>query len=236
LVKQAADNGGRSNIDFADGSRWRSARYRTGDIGLTPPGCGVSLRWANRTPYVTVHLLIPEAIMREAAEDLEVQFEPRQFKHHVYHDSLLRHAIMSVERAAEQGAGESYAEAAAVFLAGHLFSGQAQAGPTSRDGRYLSRIDDYLASNLSSDLVLGDLSSALGISRFRLTRLCKDHWSETPFKRLTEKRMQHGRKLLHESSLGTMEIAMECGYGNPLHFAVAFRRSTGMSPRDYRSR
>lgn len=236
LVKRAADNGGRPNVEISDGAGWRAARYRDGDLALTPPGRGVAVRWANRTPHQTVQVLIPERIMAEVAEDFGLRFEARQFDRALFHDPLLSEIVLSLERAAEFGAGETYAEAAAIFVAAHLLSSRAQMPRTSVRSRDLALIESYMASHLGSDLSLADLASITGISRFRLIRLCKDHWGQTPIQRLTQMRMEHARRLLQETSLSVIEVALECGYGNPSHFAVAFRRFTGMSPREYRTR
>jgi AraC family transcriptional regulator len=236
LVKQAADNGGRPNVEVSDGSGWRSAHYRNGDLALTPPGRGVAVRWANRTPHRTVQVLIPERIMAEVAQDLGFAFEAGRFDRALFHDPLLSNIILSLERAAEQGAGETYAEAAAIFLAAHLLCAEGQTPSIDAHSHDLAIIDDYMVSHLGSDLSLAELAATTGISRFRLIRLCKSHWGETPIQRLARMRMEHGRKLLQETSLSIIEIALECGYGNPSHFAVAFRRFTGMSPREYRRR
>jgi AraC family transcriptional regulator len=115
-------------------------------------------------------------------------------------------------------------------------SGIAKKTPARSCDRDLTRVETFLAEHLSSNVSLADISFATGISRFRLARLCKDHWGLTPFQRMTQMRMELGRKLLQDTSLSVIEVALECGYGNPSHFATAFKRSTGMSPREYRSR
>jgi AraC-like DNA-binding protein len=47
--------------------------------------------------------------------------------------------------------------------------------------------------------------------------------------------MERARELLRHTDLSIINISLECGYGNPAHFATAFRRSVGMSPSDYRA-
>jgi AraC-like DNA-binding protein len=41
--------------------------------------------------------------------------------------------------------------------------------------------------------------------------------------------------LLNDEALTITEIAYELGYANVAHFSRAFRRITGMSPRNYRN-
>jgi len=82
---------------------------------------------------------------------------------------------------------------------------------------------------------LGDLASIAGCSTFQLIRFTKSHWGETPFRRLTRLRMERARELLRHTDVSIINISLECGYGNPAHFATAFRRSVGMSPSRYRA-
>lgn len=47
-------------------------------------------------------------------------------------------------------------------------------------------------------------------------------------------RLDHARALLEEEDLSITQIAGELGYSAPTHFALAFYRQTGLSPRRYR--
>ena len=47
-------------------------------------------------------------------------------------------------------------------------------------------------------------------------------------------RMSRARQLLDSTTLGIAEVAREVGYDDPLYFSRQFRRTHGMSPRDYR--
>jgi AraC family transcriptional regulator len=46
--------------------------------------------------------------------------------------------------------------------------------------------------------------------------------------------MNEARRLLRETKMGIVDVALEVGYANPSHFARLFRRETGLSPSDYR--
>lgn len=46
--------------------------------------------------------------------------------------------------------------------------------------------------------------------------------------------MSEARRLLRETKMGVVDVALEVGYANPSHFACLFRRETGLSPSDYR--
>jgi len=51
---------------------------------------------------------------------------------------------------------------------------------------------------------------------------------------LSARQLEHARELLLRTSRGTADIAVDAGFGTARSFYRAFRRSTGMSPTEYR--
>jgi AraC family transcriptional regulator len=47
--------------------------------------------------------------------------------------------------------------------------------------------------------------------------------------------MERAKDLLATDEEPITEIAFRCGYDNSAHFAAAFRRCAGLSPREYRN-
>jgi AraC family transcriptional regulator len=43
------------------GANWRTASYRAGHLGMTPPRATSTLRFRGRTTHETLHLHVPEA-------------------------------------------------------------------------------------------------------------------------------------------------------------------------------
>ena len=71
-------------------------------------------------------------------------------------------------------------------------------------------------------------------SRFHLLRLYKKLYGQTPLQRLTFLRMEEAKSLLKGRNETISTVAARCGYENPSHFATAFRRVVGVTPRSYR--
>jgi AraC family transcriptional regulator len=46
--------------------------------------------------------------------------------------------------------------------------------------------------------------------------------------------MEEARRLLRETKMNVVDVALEVGYADPSHFAQLFRRETGLSPSEYR--
>ncbi len=105
-----------------------------------------------------------------------------------------------------------------------------------RDDRVLDQIDDFMRANLASPLSLAQIAQVVERSTFQIIRLTKRGWGETPFAHLTRLRMEHANRLLLQDGASTWATALQCGYSNPTHFALAFRRHTGMSPSMYRTK
>jgi AraC-like DNA-binding protein len=53
---------------------------------------------------------------------------------------------------------------------------------------------------------------------------------------LNDTRIEHAKRLLLESDLPILEICYECGYNTPSQFIRMFKRSTEVSPSEYRKR
>jgi AraC-like DNA-binding protein len=103
-----------------------------------------------------------------------------------------------------------------------------------REDARVQRVDECLRASLGTQLSLQALAREAGLSQFHLLRLFKQVYGETPFKRLTRLRMEHAQRRLLSGNESVTEIAFACGYENPAHFATAFRRAFGVSPRVFR--
>ncbi|MBC7990821.1 MAG: helix-turn-helix transcriptional regulator [Luteimonas sp.] len=231
--------GGSCNFESFANGRWQSATYRPGHLGIKAPGEAAKLRWRGAECHSTLQLHLPGATIEEARNEL---YDGRSRRVSLpsklaQHDPVLSEAMLALERAARSGAPELYAETAAHFLAVHLLVHHAQVfEPPS--GRYhedvLRQVDAYMRSSLSVSMSLAQLAEIAGLSRFQLLRAAHLIWGETPLRRLTRLRMELAQRLLRRGNLSVIEIALECGYGNPAHFATAFKRHVGVTPSEYR--
>lgn len=76
---------------------------------------------------------------------------------------------------------------------------------------------------------------SLGYHPDYFRRLFKHHVTVSPLRYLNGMRMERAKDLLRlESSLSVGEIALRCGFRDPLYFSTAFRNETGVSPMEYR--
>lgn len=228
---------GSCQIEARRDGAWHGATYWPGRIGLVPPGEAARLRWHGTEHHHTLQLHLSGAMIESVSEEL---FGPKRNVGPLRHLSLIDPAVattmLGLEQAARASAPDMHAETAAHFLASHLLLRWTwfDVRPRAASGRpVLERVEDYMRAHLSRPVTLGELADVAGLSRFQLLRLTKRAWGETPQRRLTRLRMEEAQRLLLSKRLTIIEIAIASGYGNPGHFAAAFRRCTGLTPSQF---
>jgi AraC-like DNA-binding protein len=82
---------------------------------------------------------------------------------------------------------------------------------------------------------VAELAREAGVSRAALARRFTDLVGEPPMTFLTNWRLTLAADLLCEPSETVTSVAAKVGYQSPYAFSSAFKRSRGMSPRDYRA-
>jgi len=99
--------------------------------------------------------------------------------------------------------------------------------------RRLRLIDERLES-CEVPPTLAELADLCGISVRQLTRGFRTSRTCSIGDYLARRRMDRAQQLL-ESGIGIKEIAHRLGFASPGNFSTAFRRATGVSPRQFRS-
>lgn len=95
-------------------------------------------------------------------------------------------------------------------------------------------LDSYVTSRISEPISLVELARRARLSRSQFARLFKLHFGTTPHRYVLSLRIRHAQDLLRETALTNDRIAEYCGFADTYHFSKAYKRVTGISPRDYR--
>lgn len=232
---------GACEIESYDDGCWRSASYRPGHLGMTSPGQVARLRWKSNKPHRTLHLHLPSGTIETVADELVAGASYSAMLPNLLSqtDPVITTTMLALESAVQNGAPDLSAETAAHFLAVHLLTRHARMQEPRRNhwrDHALRRADTFMREHLSGPVSLSQIANAAGLSPFQLLRASKAVWGETPLRRLKRLRMEVAKRLLEQGYLPIIEIAFECGYGNPSHFATAFRRHVGVTPMEYRRR
>jgi transcriptional regulator GlxA family with amidase domain len=91
-----------------------------------------------------------------------------------------------------------------------------------------------MRDNLAEDIAMETLVALTGLGRARFFQAFKTTMGRTPFAHLLYLRLIHARTLLVRTRLSTTEVASDVGLSST-QFAVAFRRTHGMTPSAYHS-
>lgn len=102
--------------------------------------------------------------------------------------------------------------------------------------RGLTRSLQYLWANFHKPIGVDDLVRVAAMSRSGLHQAFLEHIGRPPGAELHRVRIENAKKLLSQSKMKLEQIAESCGYQSGNSFWVAFRQSTGMSPKEYQKR
>ena len=94
----------------------------------------------------------------------------------------------------------------------------------------------FIREHAQANIVVGDVLRALPMSRTLLERKFKESLGCTPHEHIQNTRMERVKTYLATTTLPIAAIADRMGFEHVEYLSVAFRRATGLSPRDYRTR
>ncbi len=104
------------------------------------------------------------------------------------------------------------------------------------------QVSNHLKSNkvfLSSEFSLEDLSRDLQIPKHHISQALNHYLKKSYTELINELRVNHAIGLLQDpkrSNMKILTIALDSGFNNKVSFYQHFKRITGLSPKEYRSR
>ncbi len=106
-----------------------------------------------------------------------------------------------------------------------------------RTGVHDPRLLDIIAimeANCEQPLTLGEISQAVNISIRQIERLFQRHVNTTPIRFYLNCRVEKARKLIDQTSISIIDIALQTGFVSASHFSQRFKAHYGITPRQYR--
>ncbi len=99
----------------------------------------------------------------------------------------------------------------------------------------ISRARVYLARNFSNpNLMLQDVAEEIGMSQSHCSTVFAQETGITFTQYLTGLRIGKAKELLTATEMKTSQIAMEVGYNDSHYFSYLFKKTTGMTPSEFR--
>lgn len=235
-------------VDFQereDGQPWITNRIRKGSFFLTTGGAPYDVRWraVSPEPFETMLVFIELPVLQRALEEVfrDEANQVRLRDASAFNDEAMNSLLGLLREELVRGqASPLFVEALAQAVAVHLARSygvtdeESHGSSPSLPGHKLRQITNWMSEHAAEDFSLDRLAAQAGLSRFHFQRLFKAATGVAPSRYHINLRMEEARRLLRETKMSVVDVALEVGYTNPSHFAQLFRRETGLSPSDYR--
>ena len=193
----------------------------------------------------TLHIYLPK--QQFSAESLGVDIDHAAVASLHYdrgfHDPLIAEIAfaMVAELRAQTAGGRLLAETLAGSLAARLIQSHSGLSPDrilfasqGLDRRRLTRVKEYIASNLEGDLTIARLAKVASLSRFHFARAFKAAVGIAPHQYVSALRLERAKELLVGEDQPLIDIAVALNFSSQANFTRAFRKGTGMTPGQYR--
>lgn len=104
----------------------------------------------------------------------------------------------------------------------------------SREDERIKEILAYIQKNYGEKITVKDMSEEAHISQRECYRLFQKGLDMSPVEYVMSYRLQKAQEQLLESDKSILDIALETGFGTSSYFGRIFRKSYGMTPKEYR--
>ena len=98
----------------------------------------------------------------------------------------------------------------------------------------LRRALEFLSDQLDRPVALADLAHACNLSPYHFCRAFKQSMGMSPAHWHSTQRLERAARLLTDTRLPILQVALECGFATQSGFATAFRAHAGTSPTQWR--
>lgn len=209
-----------------------STRTR-GEVNVFP--AGLSDAWTEDDESRTVHLRVPDSLVRRVAE--EMGLDPRRAsiapRYHL-RDRRIEHIALALEEERRAGfpSGMLFRESLGLALSVHLLS--AHAAPAvprrglSRD--QLRRVVEFVEAHLDAELSIARLAREASLSAPHFKVLFKRALGVPVHEYVVQRRVERAKALLLQGTLTSGEIALRAGFAHQSHMARCMRRVLGVTP------
>lgn len=135
----------------------------------------------------------------------------------------------------EEGASPFYLKSRFFALLEILFSHvKKESGLKANDSVELYDAVEYIKKNVSENITVSTLSTALSIDRTWLFRIFKKKYGVSPSEYISSYKLELAKEYLGETQLPIKVIAQNLGFDNYATFSKAYRKKYGVSAKEYR--
>ncbi|MGH6978749.1 MAG: helix-turn-helix domain-containing protein [Brevundimonas sp.] len=220
-------------VDLSDG---RSAMHRFGMGDILSVPAGLRHEQARRRPTAVVSLMLTQEFLSHALGDRSAPDDA--FTARDPFISVAAHQLRDTLR--RTSPSPAMVAALATVMVHRLVEAGDQASVGNQAAAHLTevqqaRLERHIEGALDQPLTNESLATWLGLSRWRFVTRFHATYAMAPQAFITERRFKRACRLLDESALSILQIALEVGLSHS-HFSRSFLTRFGCTPRDYRDR
>ncbi len=98
----------------------------------------------------------------------------------------------------------------------------------------LDYIIAYINDSFLNPINISQLAESVGYSVEHFRKLFKEYTGTSPKRYIIDKKIEHAKLLLSNSTLPCSDISVLCGFSNYAQFSSFFKREVKLNPKDYR--
>ncbi len=218
----------------------QSDRLQAGDIEFLPAGTRTKVIAVETAPFILV-AMTPERVaqLTDALFGNQPGYLQPRPKLRLPNARPL-HRLLREYLAARPEDGTLYLEALLTVLATEVFRRawiRAEPVPPARHSlapMVRRRVIEHIETDLTADLSLNALAAVACLSPYHFARCFRQEFGKPPHRYVLDRRLELARRLLTDTELTIAEVAARCGFASQSRLATAFRKSFGISPRQYK--
>ncbi len=98
----------------------------------------------------------------------------------------------------------------------------------------IAKAIEFVNENYTKDINLADVAKHVSVSPYYLSKLFKSERNQNFIEYLTDLRIEAAKKMLVDSDMSAKEVCYAVGYSDPSYFSKVFRKTTGLTPVEFR--
>jgi AraC-like DNA-binding protein len=118
----------------------------------------------------------------------------------------------------------------------HLASKDYMKTRFTSNNKRIAAIHNYLMKNYREEINLEKIAETVNMAEGSLCRFFKQNMGTTIFEYLNKIKVEFACKLLMNMDLNIVDVCLDSGFNNLSHFNKQFRKTTGVTPTEYRKR
>lgn len=213
---------------------WENVNYQAGDVIILPQSEIFPKVIIDRdVSLLQLFLNAQQMVLLDPGKVLEPQLQLK--------DQLIKQIAIAIYQEIGISGAESlpYAESMSIALSAHLLKNYSTAQIKLITGVLSKRdslaVQDYIHSNLTAPLTVGELSNLAGLSIHQFSVLFRRTFGLAPHQYVLKVRIDLAMVLLKTTELPIVHISQQVGFTTQSHFTRVFRQQQRLTPKQYRN-